>query len=386
MSAVLTLCSLQMEPPSFTGAVGDQLSPPGYSTAAPPFDDSAPTGVLLNLVPLANSIQFQLGYLGHGPASLQGEVQVKYSSGPDTVTASRPAFAKLEVVFRGVERSSACEGIELAEHKAILWGLGAAGSSSSVAEGDFPPPATPFKLELTPDLPHCIHLGSSSLDYSLTAILTPLDPSLPPITHSVPVHLTRTSPPGSLLAGSSIASSTDPPPSTAPQTIAVKDPFALSVRLSRTVFRRSEPIELLVRIEVPSAEVVQEQGLRLRTVSAELVRTITLGEVGADEGQSSSGDESTGNGKGRPSEVEPADGMRKLGDETEEIEHVEPPLPLNPTPPPHVTILTRSGKSARFSPTRPIVIRLLLHPPATSSCESVTQVSQHRRLHPATVH
>jgi hypothetical protein len=305
-------------------------------------------------------------------------VQVKWAAGPDA-QQPRPAFAKLEVVFRGIERSLGCEsGIELAEHKAVLWGLGAAGSSSDGAQqgdGDFPPPSTPFKLELTPDLPHCIHLGSSSLDYTLTAILTHIDPFIPPLVYSAPVHLTRTSPPGSLLAGSNIASATDPPPSTAPQTISVTDPIALSVRLSRTVFRRTEPIELLVRIEVPSAEAVQELGLRLRTVSAELVRTITVGEVGADEGQSSSEEEVQGNGKAKTSGLDSV----KVSSETEEIEHVQA---LNSTPPPHVTILTRSGKSARFSPTRPIVIRLLLHPPATSCCESVTQVSLHLRLIP----
>ncbi|ORY80209.1 hypothetical protein BCR35DRAFT_352539 [Leucosporidium creatinivorum] len=358
-----------MQSPRLTSQLGELHSPPGYSTTDLATSPFAPS-VLLNLVPLANSIHFQLGYLGHGPASLEGEVQVKWAAGPDT-QQHRPAFAKLEVVFRGIERSPGCEaGIELAEHKTVLWGLGAAGSSSDVAQqgdGDFPPPSTPFKLELTPDLPHCIHLGSSSLDYTLTAILTHLDPSIPPLVHSAPVHLTRTSPPGSLLAGSNIASATDPPPSTAPQTISVSDPIALSVRLSRTVFRRSEPIELLVRIEVPSVEAVQELGLRLRTVSAELVRTITVGEIGAGEGQTSGGEEQVqGNGKAKTSDVE----QDKASTETEEIEHVQPP---SSTPPPHVTILTRSGKSARFSPTRPIVIRLLLHPPATSCCESVTQ-------------
>lgn len=361
-----------MQPRRRSSQLGELHSPPGYSTTDLATSPFAPA-VLLNLVPLANSIHFQLGYLGHGPASLEGEVQVKWAPGPDA-QQQRPAFAKLEVVFHGVERSPGCEGIELAEHKAVLWGLGAAGTSSDVdhqGDADFPPPSTAFKLELTPDLPHCIHLGSSSLDYTLTAILTHVDPSIAPLVYSAPVHLTRTSPPGSLLAGSNIASATDPPPSTAPQTISVTDPIALSVRLSRTVFRRSEPIELLVRIDVPSAEAVQELGLRLRTVSAELVRTITLGEVGADEGQSSSEEELLGNGKARTSEQ---DSVKVC--ETEEIEHVQAP---SSTPPPHVTILTRSGKSARFSPTRPIVIRLLLHPPSTSCCESVTQVSSQSR-------
>lgn len=339
--------------------------PPGYSTT----DQVAPS-VLLNLVPLANSVNFQLGFLGHGPASLQGEVQVKWSAPAESTGEDqlRPDFEKVEVVFRGVEKSLVgCEGggIELAEHQTVLWGTGAASSSSSIHQGDFPPSSLPFKLDLTPDLPHCIHLGPSSLDYTLTAVLTHSDASIPPITQSVPVHLTRTSPPGSLLAGSSFASSSsvtaEASPSISPQSIAVSDPIALSVRLSRTIFRRSEPVELLVRIEVPSAEVVQELGLRLRTISAELVRTITVGEVKDDDKTLG------GNGKGRDSPEDSS--ARKLSNEIEEVEHVPA------TTPPHITVLTRSGKSARFSPTRPIVIRLLLHPPSSFSCESITQVS-----------
>ena len=292
---------------------------------------------------------------------------MKWSAPADSAEDARPAFETLELVFRGIEKSEACDdgGIELAEHKAVLRGTGAASSSSSIHQGDFPPPTLPFKLDLTPDMPQCAHLGHSSLEYTLTAILTHANPTLPPLYHTVPVHLTRTSPPGSLLAGSSFASSpsapTEAPPSISPQTISVSDPISLSVRLSRTVFRRSEPVELLVRIEVPSAEAVQNLGLRLRTVSAEMIRTITVGEIKTDD------QAPAGNGKAR--DLAEEDGSAtKYSDEIEEVEHVPA------TTPPQITILTRSGKSARFSPTRPIVIRLLLHPPATSSCESITQV------------
>ncbi|BGP12697.1 hypothetical protein JCM10213_008835 [Rhodosporidiobolus nylandii] len=294
----------------------NDTSPPGYSAA------STPSAVLVNLAPPAESTTFQLGHLGYGPAFVAGDVQVKFA-GAETDT--RPAFSRLEVAFRGVERSGQ-EKIELCEQTKVLWGVGAAGSSAEASSyeegGAFPPGSSPFKLELTSDLPTCLHLAGSSLEYTLTATLFYADSSLPPLVRCSPVHLARTSPPGSLLAGNNLAALSDCPPSTTPQNFSASSPIPFSIRLSRTVFRRSEPVELVTRIEVPDAKVVGE-GLRLRTVSAELVRTIKV--AGGDE------------------QVV------------------------------HRTVLAHSGKSARFSATRPIVIKLVLHPPAELSCESITQ-------------
>ncbi|GAA6036664.1 hypothetical protein JCM8097_001285 [Rhodosporidiobolus ruineniae] len=298
---------------------------PGYSA------DPAPS-TLLNLAPPAETATFQLGHLGYGPAFVAGDVQVKYA-GSDT--DPKPAFSRLEIAFRGVEKSRAGdEGIELCEQRKVLWGVGAAGSSSSASTDDgFPPGSTPFKLELTPDLPTCLHLGSSSLEYTLTASLFYLDPTIPPLVRCSPVHLARTSPPGPLRV--------DPPFSTSPQTISASSPLSFSVRLSRTAFRRSEPIELVVRLDVPDVKALGA-GLRLRTVSAELARTIKV--VGEGEGSSMPRAEGGEDGSGVV-----------LGQQE------------------HRTILAHSGKSARFSPTRPVVIKLVLHPPPVLSCESVTQ-------------
>lgn len=279
---------------------------------------------------------------------------------------SRPAFSKLEVVFRGMERRDGAEEIELVEQRKVLWGLGAAGSSS-FSEGDDSddfPPSSRFRIDLTQDLPHCIHLPSSSLEYTLSAILSYADPDIPPLVKCAPIHLVRTSAPGSsLLANSPVAASADPPPSTAPQTLSLVEPVALNVRLSGTVFRRSEPIELLVRIEVPSAKAVQEDGLRLRTVSAELVRKVLVGGTESE-------DELVGAGEGEESRVNGK--SVEVASTSDEIEEIAPTL--LPQPPAHLTVLARSGKSCRFSPTRPVVIRLLLHHPAVISCESITQV------------
>jgi len=313
-------------------------SPPQYSAAAMA---SAPQ-VLVNLAPPTDSdaASFQLGFLGHGPAYVAGEVQVKYTGPGDA--HERPAFRRLDVCLRGVERGANPhdEPIELFDQRLILWGDGAASSSSSSAaattsgDASFPPSLNPFKLELTSDLPVCVHAPpSSSLAYTLTATLYPVDPDALPIVRCSPVHLVRTSPPGSLVAGTS-----------APRTVSAASPLAFSVRLPRTSFRRSEPIELTTRIEVPDAKAVGE-GLRLRTVSAELVRTITGVTVS-------------------PSRAASADGAE--GDADEVALSVEPQV--------HRTVLAHSGKSARFSPSRPIIIRLVLHPPTEPSCESITQV------------
>ncbi|GAA5916687.1 hypothetical protein JCM8208_003903 [Rhodotorula glutinis] len=313
-------------------------SPPQYSAAAMA---SAPQ-VLVNLAPPTDSdaASFQLGFLGHGPAYVAGEVQVKYTGSGDADT--RPTFRRLEVGLRGVERGANPhdEPIELFDQRQVLWGDGAAGSSSAGAattsgEASFPPSVNSFKLELTSDLPVCVHAPpSSSLAYTLAATLYPVDPDALPLVRCHPVHLVRTSPPGSLPSGTS-----------SPRTVSATSPLAFSVRLPRTSFRRSEPIELTTRIEVPDAKAVGE-GLRLRTVSAELVRSITGVAVS-------------------PSRAASADGDEGVGDEV--AQELEPQV--------HRTVLAHSGKSARFSPSRPIIIRLVLHPPTEPSCESITQSS-----------
>ncbi|GAA5950467.1 hypothetical protein JCM3765_004558 [Sporobolomyces pararoseus] len=306
-------------------------SPPGYTTS---LSNTASSSVLLNLSPPPDSTTFQLGYLGHGQAFLAGEVQVKFAGSEEQ---GKPNFSKLVISFRGIERVEGSEAIELCDQKEIIWGEGAAGSSTSTSTtttSAFPPTNSPFKLRITPDLPVCLHLGSSSLEYSLHAELHFSDSSLAPIIRCAPVHLARTSPPGSRLSDFNPSSPSNTfAPSTAPSIVSTQDPLSFSIKLPRTVFRRGEPVELIARIDVPTAKAVGE-GLRLRTVSAELSRTIKVNSV-------SSGSALTA--------CEPGNC--------------------------HRTVLAHSGKSARFSPSRPIVIRLTLHPPTELSCESITQTT-----------
>ncbi|GAA5977380.1 hypothetical protein JCM5350_002446 [Sporobolomyces pararoseus] len=305
-------------------------SPPGYTTST--LSNTNSSSVLLNLSPPQESTTFQLGYLGHGQAFIAGEIQVKYAGSEEE---ERPHFSKLVIIFRGIERVEGSEAIELCEQKEVVWGEGAAGSSTSTSittTSAFPPTNSPFKLRITPDLPVCLHLGSSSLEYSLHAELHFSDTSLAPIVRCAPVHLARTSPPGSSLSDFNLTSpSGTSAPSTTPSIASTEDPLPFSIKLPRTVFRRGEPVELLARIEVPTAQAVRD-GLRLRTVSAELSRTIKVNSV-------SSGSTASALDPGRS----------------------------------HRTVLAHSGKSARFSPNRPIVIKLTLHPPMELSCESITQ-------------
>lgn len=313
-------------------------APPTYSVRS-----TVATPVLLNLAPLSNALSFQIG--GDSPASLAGEVQVKFMSSDEE--QQRPVCARLEVNFVGVETRDG-ERIELCEHREVLWGLGVPSSSTHQGTGSFPPPTSPFKIALTRELPHCIHLGDSSLEYTLSATLHFADSTVPPLTKSIPVHLVRLSPPGAVFNSPSLSSAT-PASMMRPSTLTVDEPVRTSVRLRRTVFKRSEPIALLVRIEVPSAHAVQDDGLRLRNISAELVRTVA-------RAKSSS----------KPAELVEAMSVDAI---------TELAAPSQPPAPPHTTILAHSGKSCRFSPSRPIVLRLLLHPPVVVACESVTQSS-----------
>ncbi|GAA6015217.1 hypothetical protein JCM11491_000507 [Sporobolomyces phaffii] len=285
----------------------NDTNPPGYSTAG-----AGGPSVLVNLSPPPDSTTFLVNH-----ASIAGEVQVKFAA------RDRPACSRLVVTFRGIERVEGEPPIELSEQHVVVWQEGAQGTShsqSASASESYPPAVSPFTLVVTPDLPVCVHLGSSSLEYSLTSALYFADPSIPPVTRSAPVHLTRppsrASPPADL-----------DPVSLAPLVVSATDPIACSLKLHRNVFRPREPVTLSVRVEIPTAEAVAH-GLRLRTISAELVRTIDVKSVARD---------------------------------------------APPAPPPHRTVLAHSGKSARFSPTRPVVIKLTLHPPAELACEAITQ-------------
>lgn len=320
-------------------------SPPSYArSTAPPCPP-----VLLNLAPLADGTSFQVGGLlgpdphspGAAPAAVAGEVQIKFTEGETALledasqqqqTPPPPKYGRLTVAFKGVETDARGHQITLVEQSRTLW--------EHAANGAAPPTVSRFRFDLTSDLPTCIHLASSSLAYTLTATLYPLANTIPaaateppdddalPLSRCVPVHLVRTATPAALVPVQSA-------------TVTASDPIRWSVRFPRTVYTRREPIGLVVRVEVPDSKRIGE-GLRLRTISAELVRTITATAV-ASSSQSRSVTTLEVGGE--------ADVQRR-------------------------TVLAHSGKSARFSPSRPIIIRLVLHPPLEPTCESISQVRE----------
>lgn len=341
----------ELRPPEYSNhlssAVPSSSQSLGLLASLNPADSAPP--VLLNLAPL-HGASFQTGHLGvsnerngeEDGAHLEGEVQVKFVGAE---TEARPAFSRLEIVFRGVEKKLGKGGMEvvLCEEKKVLWEAAPRRDGDLTGEGNgFPPSSVVWKLALTFDLPHCVHQTHSSISYTLTATLTPLSPlsptspTLSPIVKSAELHLTRYSPPGSTLSpGNSSLLSTIPNdveiPSLSPQFIENTAPFTWTAELERNVFFSGEPINLTVRIGVPSVEVVEKYQLRM--IGAELIRKVKVSRN--DEGG---------------------------GEEEEEEEKI--------------MVMRRSGKSCRFSPTKGILIRLVLHTQGAASCESISQVSR----------
>lgn len=317
------------------------MDPPSYYSPLNSTSTINSNSTTLLITPLSTNITFQVDS-NFNQWSLQGEIGLKFED-----EQSRSQFNILEINFKGIERVKGSNDIILVDQNNVLWSKSSsdeASTSSNEENIDYPSTSTRFKLDLTPDLPHCLHLINSSLEYSLTAKLSSSNPNVHSIIKSTPIHLLRSSPPGPLSLSSSILTTSDvsvPKPSTTPQTLSLESPISVKVKFERTLFKRSEPIKLIATIQVPSSKVTQE-GLRLRTISAELKRKISVASI--------------------PSE-----------DEGEEISTLSDKVEIED----QIRILARSGKSCRFSSTRPIVIKLLLHPPPSTAteCESISQVN-----------
>ena len=311
---------------------------------------------LLNLVPLPGEVSFQHGFLGFTASSIQGSLQVKFvtpSGGrTDTVSNSngvgeyRASVQRVVVEFSGVERinadanASSSNELELAKERKVVWdrnqNQGEDHASTSDGRGGSGPPGNiDFEFRLTDDLPHCCHVGSASIQYTLNATLFSSENA--PLSVTIPVHLSRTSP---FLPQSSTSSSSTHSPATSrtPEVYFSHHPTEVSVFFPYGTSRicRSESIELRVRIPPPDMSLVQEKGLKLRSISAQLVRRIlvrTIDALGDDE-------------------------ISSLGDR---------PLPVL------TTIISKTGKSAAFSSSRSVFLNIWLQPVPESSCECITQ-------------
>ncbi|KAG0150223.1 hypothetical protein CROQUDRAFT_652644 [Cronartium quercuum f. sp. fusiforme G11] len=358
------------------------LDPPLYAASQTPSDSGLP--FLLNLSTLPPALSFLSGYLGIGPASVQGEVQIKLVSNQPSLSIHR-----LQLSFRGLERTQPDhQPIDLVQQHQILWDASNSQPSTSNSPEPSKPPATiPFQFPLTPDLPHCIHLPNGcGLHYELEAHVTytsdlPSDPRPATLKHlhlTVPVHILRYSSPAQQPIPPSLSETPLNQPFTlSPVRLASSSPTPIHVSLSQTLLRHSEPLAIQVRIPPPAEELICKKGLRLRSVKAELHRHIRVRSP-------------------------PSESPTSLFTDSPKASNRAPPylpedeLELAPEPDSVITsLLAMSGKSCRFSSTRTVFLRLNLHPrpleleqghssnstepspsaqPATSSrCEAVTQ-------------
>lgn len=349
-----------MDPPTYESSSENTLLLGSSSLS------SSEPAALLNLVPLPGEVSFQRGYLGHCASTVQGSLQIKFTSSDPA--AYRSTVDRVTVEFAGVESiksednlkdasnddtSNSQRGkqqqsrqidtppLDLIRERKTLWdrssiaaktahtGSGSSLTATASTSSSGPPGNLDFAFQLTDDLPHCCHLGNGSIRYTLKATLH--SSSLPDLSTTTVIHLTRTS---------------TPPPSDAlppqPELYTTQHPTELSVFFPHgtSTFCRSEAIELRVRVPPPDASLVQEKGLKLRSISAELIRTISTSE-----------------------------------NEDEEPEITE--LLERPT---LRTVISHSGKAAAFSSSRSVFLHIWLQPVDADSCESITQTTIYNEI------
>ncbi|GBE78321.1 hypothetical protein BKA93DRAFT_737469 [Sparassis latifolia] len=319
--------------------------PPTYSQQVPGLDGPPDDGTRaieaqILIVPTANAISFQTGYLGaEGErAAIEGELQLK--------CADNFEWDKVTMSLRTVESAYGAD-IELANTEVVLF----PGSREHASRSSFP-----FSIPLPPDTPQCIHATYSSVTHTLSAVVSLGDS--PILSRSLTVHTRQyTAHPYTL--------------DSAPETRVLEDPTRIEVQVPRTTFTVGEPIPIYITVPAPDRELVVEQGLRLRNIRAELVRLI---KVDRSDGQDDdieissdydfellsvpASDEADDAG---PSPSLPA---QKGSDPSSSGEGVDFRTFTGVHGEKKVVAL--SGASCRLHPTRPIRIRLVLHRPSDS--------------------
>lgn len=276
-----------------------------------------------DIVPRPDETSFQVGYLGlQGfPAWVKGDVLIKLD---ENLRSKARIFRRCIISLRAIENDEE-QTIILFSAEKVLWtnqdsadsvqqprnipprssSNPSATTTTTTTTTDTGLPSTlPFSLSLTSDLPHCIHLPTSSLSYELTSTIESCDPNTFPDVHkTVPVHLTRYSRPGPL----------DRNESEQPYDWNLYSPTPMKIQINKTLYRRAEPIRVFVRIPPPQDRKLLSLGLR--SIEANLIRIITNKSSGAK----------------------------------------------------HELLLAHSGKLCRLHSSKDIVLRLQLRPPFDSS-------------------
>ncbi|KAG2149846.1 hypothetical protein BD769DRAFT_1408801 [Suillus cothurnatus] len=307
--------------------------PPNYSPVCPQdlprVLDEPISGLQIFIVPAADTLTFQKGYLGaEGErAAIEGEIHVK---------GAQPGQWKYVTVALHVVESAFGQEIELGKSEINL--VSFTGTSDSMSS------STSFAIPLTSDAPQCIHTPHSSLEYALTATFHPINSLEPLISRRIVVHTRR-------------YTSHSHAVHTLPETHILESPSRVEVQVPRTIFRAGESIPVYVTVPPPSRELMLREGLRLRNVKTEIVRIVSL------KGQDDGGDFELGTPCGQSiADLSPQDGPSSVAS--------TPPAEKPPITSPgsaYSTVTSRSGASCRFHSSRPVRLRLILHQASPSA-------------------
>ncbi|KAI0778071.1 hypothetical protein BD413DRAFT_600905 [Trametes elegans] len=304
---------------------------------------AGPGGPQILIVPAADGVHFQKGFLGaEGErAAIEGELQIKSADAP-------LRWRKVTVSLKTVEHAHG-RAIELAHTAVVL--------------ADSPDPdgqqraSLPFSIPLPADTPQCVHTPHSALAHTLSATICPVGaaegggepPPPPPLTRSLVVHTRRYTAHTHVLYP-------------VPETRVLTEPSRVEVQVPRTTFKAGEPIPIYITVPAPAPELVLEQGLRLRNLRAELVRNIVIKEgedaaLGESELEVFSDPDCAGlpPSPSQKQAAEPSSSRQGVQFIARRGEHGEQ------------KVVALSGASCRLHPSRPIRVRLILHPPSQSS-------------------
>lgn len=250
-------------------------------------------------------------------------------------------------------------------------------SGSSLSNTFTTPSSIPFSIPLTLDTPECLHVGRSNLSHILTATLQTSDPSHPSLTRSIAVHTRR------FTAHTFTCD-------IMPQTISIRTPTLVEVQVPRTTYRLNEPIPIYVTVPPPDRSVVLDHGYTLRSVRAELIRTVkvlntsasdissddTSPPVSDDDNNSVDSSETTSSVGVPPSAqfLAMASSSAEKGLNPGTITSSDVPEVMGGLQSPFETILARSGTSCRFHSSRPLKLRLVLHARPQSPREPASEL------------
>ena len=254
-------------------------------------------------------------------------------------TKSRIQFtdrAPISIVSLHTVETSFGRQVELYKSEIVLF------SRTSLTQ--FVPAAFPFAVPLMSDAPESLDTPKSSIVHALTATVCSSINEGQSFSKSIVVQPRRYTAHALTLRPSPVTKKLD-------------SPTPVEVQIPRTKFQAGEWIPVYVTIPPPKRELVVEQGIRLRSIRAELVRVIKVKDQEASE---------------------PSSGF-DFETDSEEVDVRGPPQATTSTATvanktakvvngsakgwTTKTIVTRSGAGCRFHAARSIRQRLILHQP-----------------------